>query len=163
MILCRGVYFQGYFTDIYQRDKRGYNKRKTTATEWLTKSEKKSLPALAKVQGRFFHRLHHHSYVIIAIIIPYKISKNIPEKNRIINQRRIVAITDATFGNVLLSKNRGRIMIVPINATANGYRKPYQNDSFHMSTLPIPRKIQSNNNIPQALRVPCFALDSLKS
>lgn len=30
-------------------------KEKTTATEWLTKSEKKSLPALAKVQGRFFY------------------------------------------------------------------------------------------------------------
>ena len=90
-------------------------------------------------------------------------SKKIPTKSKIISPKRIVAITDATFGNFLLNKKSGRINIVPANATANGYRNPDQKDSFQIRTLPIPRKTHNSNNIPQAMTVPCFALDFWKS
>lgn len=75
----------------------------------------------------------------------------------------IVAIIDATLGNFLFSKNKGRIIIVPANAIANGYKKPDQKDSFQMSTLPTPRKIHINNIIIQEMRTPCFLRDFLKS
>ena len=86
-----------------------------------------------------------------------------PAKNKIPNPKKIVAIMDATFGNFLLNKKRGKTMTVAVNARKKGYRKPDQNDSFQIRTLPIPRKTQSNNKMPQAITVPCFALDRLKS
>ena len=54
-------------------------------------------------------------------------------------------------------------MIDAANAITNGYKNPDQKDSFQIRTLPIPRKTQSNNNMPQAITVPCLALDFLKS
>ena len=90
-------------------------------------------------------------------------SKKIPTKSKIISLKRTVAITDATFGNFLFNKKSGKIMIVPPNATANGYKNPDQKDSFQIRTLPIPRKIHNSNNIPQAIAVPCLVLDFLKS
>ena len=90
-------------------------------------------------------------------------SKNIPTKNKIIIPKRIVAIIEATLGNFLLSKNSGKIMIVPANAITNGYRNPDQKDSFQIRTFAIPRKTHNSSNIPQAITVPCFALDFLKS
>lgn len=90
-------------------------------------------------------------------------SKNILVKNKTINTKRIVAIIDATLGNLLFSKNSGKIMIDAAIAIIKGYRNPDQKDSFQISTFPTPRKTQSNNNMPQAMIVPCFALDFLKS
>ena len=90
-------------------------------------------------------------------------SKNIPTKNKIINTKRTVVIIDATLGAFLLNKNSGKIIIVAPNAITNGYKNPDQKDSFQIRTLPIPRKTQSNNNMPQAITVPFLALDFLKS
>ena len=70
---------------------------------------------------------------------------------------------DAIFGDFLLSKNNGKIILVAPIEMKNGYRKPDQKDSFQIRTLPIPRKTQSKNNITQAIMVPCFARDFLKS
>ena len=90
-------------------------------------------------------------------------NKNIPTKNKIINNKNTVAIIAATLGNFLLNKKSGKIMIDAANAITNGYKNPDQKDSFQIRTLPIPRKTQSNNNMPQAIPVPCLALDFLKS
>ena len=52
------------------------------------------------------------------------------------------AITDATFGNFLLIKKIGKIIIDATSEITKGYRNPDQKDSFQIRTLLTPRRMQ---------------------